>query len=108
MNMNDTPTAEELRELIADCDDRAGQHLLWVSRNGEVQVSQVPRSQDAGSFAESLREMQLRFETFEAGNEYVGPDAAEDQDWINQLLELLTVEWAKAKNQVGVQYVDQF
>lgn len=46
--------------------------------------------------------------TFLAGNEYVGPDAAEDEEWVNQLFNALVKEWPKAKINGIVEYVDQF
>jgi hypothetical protein len=52
--------------------------------------------------------MQLRCETFLAGNEYVGPDAAEDDEWIFTLFESLRKEWSQAKGKPAVAYIPQF
>ena len=50
--------------------------------------------------------MQIRFETFLAGNEYVGPEAAQDDEWIAELLDRLLQEWSRAKGRPEVLAVD--
>lgn len=108
MNLEVNPTVEELRNLLRKCDDRAGHHVLWVAKNGDVRVSRVPKDRTSVGLQEAEPEMQIRCETFEAGNEYVGPDAAEDESWVNQLFDALVQEWPKAKGKPTVEYVDQF
>lgn len=104
MNMEKNPKVEELLELIKDCDDRATNHVLWVAKNGDVHVSRIPKDTPPVN----LQDAQLRFETFEAGNEYVGPKAAEDRDWIGELFDTLTNSWPKAKGAPVVASLDQF
>lgn len=108
MNLENSPTVEELCELIKECDDEAGHHVLWVTKNGDVRVSRVPKDKTPVDFEEAEPEMQLRYETFEAGNGYVGPEAAEDEGWVNQLFDALVNEWPKVKGKPAVEYVDQF
>lgn len=72
MNMNKNPTVEELRALVRACDDLASHHVLWVEKNGDVHLSEVPKDRTPVGFQEDLPDMQLRYETFEAGNDYVG------------------------------------
>jgi hypothetical protein len=108
MNMDKNPTVEELRQLIMACNDLAGHHVLWVANNGDVHVSRVPKGVSPVGFQEAQSEMQLRYETFEAGNDYVGPEAAKDNEWINQLFDALTKAWPKAKAKPEVEYIDQF
>jgi hypothetical protein len=108
MNLENNPTVEQLRDLLRECDDRAGHHVLWVAKNGDVHVSRVPKDKTVIGFQEDKPEMQLRYETFEAGNEYVGPDAAEDEGWVNELFEALVKDWPKAKGKPAVEHVDQF
>src|SRR5947208_2164588 len=69
MNMEQNPTLAQLRTLIAACNDRAAHHVLWVAKNGEVHLSPVPEDTTPVGFAEAEPEMQLRWETFQAGNE---------------------------------------
>lgn len=108
MNMNRNPTVDELRKLIGACDDRAAHHVLWVAKDGEVHVSQVPKEESPNAFEERQADMQLRLETFQAGNEYVGPEAARDYEWMKQLFQALQGEWPKAKDKEQIEYVDQF
>jgi hypothetical protein len=108
MNLEKGPTINVLRDLIATANDRAGHHVLWVEKNGDVHLSMLPPDQSSVGFESEHPEMQLRLETFEAGNDYVGPNAAKDAEWINQLLETLTKEWSKAKGKQAVQYAGQF
>jgi hypothetical protein len=106
--MDKHPTVDELRELISSCDDLSGHHVLWVAKNGDVYVSQIPRDKTPIGFEEANPNMQLRCETFVAGNEYVGPEAAKDDEWLNQLFQTLEEEWPHAKRQPRVEYIDQF
>ena len=108
MNMNKNPKVEELRELIRACDDLAGHHVLWIAKNGDVHVSRVPKDKTPVGFQEAQPDVQLRYETFEAGNEYVGPEAAKDDSWIKQLFDALTKEWPKAKGKPEAECIDQF
>lgn len=108
MNLDNNPTVEQLRALLAECDDQAGHHVLWVAKNGDVHLSRVPKDKTPVGFQESESEMQLRYETFQAGNEYVGLEAAEDEAWVRQLFDALVKEWPKAKGRQAVEYVDQF
>jgi hypothetical protein len=105
MNLEKGPTVHELRELIKVKNDRAGHHVLWVAKNGDVHVSMIPEGQSAVGFESEHTEMQLRLETFTVGNDNVGPKAANDANWMNHLFGLLTREWAKAKGKREVEYV---
>jgi hypothetical protein len=107
MNLEKNPTVDELRALLRTCNDRAGHHILWVAKNGEVHLSQVPKDKSSVGFQEPANDMRLRYETFEAGNEYVGPDAAEDEKWVNELFASLVNQWPAVKNKTTVEYVDQ-
>jgi hypothetical protein len=109
MNMDNNPMIEELSELIRACNDRAGHHILWVAKNGDVHVTRLPRDNATLEFEETHPDLRLRYETFEAGNEYVGAEAAEDDGWISELFAVLTREWPKAKAQAKptVEYIDQ-
>jgi hypothetical protein len=99
MNLDDSPTKEQLRELLAECNDRAGDHLLWVDKTGDVRISIVPPRPKAD-------EMQLQYENFEKGNEYVGASAAADDQWVSQLFESLLKEWPKAKGKAQPELIE--
>ncbi len=106
MNLNQNPAPDQLRELIRHCDDWAGNHILWVRKDGEVLVSLVPGDLTPVGFEESSSDLQLRFPTFQAGNEYVGSDAAADDAWIAEVFDRLIEEWGKVKGTSHVEYVD--
>src|SRR3954468_4933551 len=108
MNMNMNPTVEQLRHLVEACDDHAGHHVLWVAKNGEVRVSRIPKDMTPTGFEDAQPEMRLRFETFQAGNDYVGPEAAKDREWISQLFDTLKKDWPVAEAKSVVEYIDQF
>src|SRR5262245_45076762 len=51
MNLNASPTTEQLQQLLAQHDDRAGDHILWVDDKGDVHLSQTPRNLTADAHA---------------------------------------------------------
>jgi hypothetical protein len=105
MNLDTNPTAEQLRELVRQCDDSAGHHVLWVRKTGDVELSLIPESETPAESRQAHPDMQLRLETFQAGNEYVGPEAADDEEWIAELFERLRNEWRQAKEKTGVAHM---
>lgn len=108
MKLSHNPTVEELRELIHQGEDGSGNHILWVKKNGEVKLSRIDGNESAAQFLKKHPDMRLRFEMFEAGNEYVGPEAARDDQWMAELYERLLTAWAKAKGNKQVEVVDKF
>ena len=107
MNLEQNPTLDELRELIEPCDDLSGHHVLWVAKNGDVRVTRLTKDLTPVGFQEATPDMQLRYETFQAGNDYVGPEAALDDDWLKELLEAIGEKWHQAKGKPVVEYCDQ-
>ncbi len=106
MNLNDNPTIEELREMIRPCNDWAGSHVLWVKKTGEVVLSRIRWDHPSAEFQRAQPDMQMRVETFGAGKEYVGPEAADNQEWMSELFGRLLSEWSNAKGKPNVAYVD--
>jgi hypothetical protein len=39
MNINNAPTAAQLRELLQSCNDAHGTYAVWVDHQGEVQIT---------------------------------------------------------------------
>ena len=107
MNLNSNPTIEQLRELIRRCDDSAGHHVLWVKKSGDLELTKIPEDQTPVGFEKAHPDMQIRFETFQAGNEYVGPEAADDDEWIAELFDSLIEKWHQAKGKSEVVYGDR-
>jgi hypothetical protein len=108
MNLNRNPTLQELRDLIAPCDDAAGVHILWVKQSGDVEIATVPRGSSLGDFRRDHPEMRLCCEPFQPGNEYVGPEAARDDEWVAELLDRLTTQWDYTSGKAEVAYVGGF
>jgi hypothetical protein len=98
MNLDANPTKEQLRELLAACDDLAGHHALWVSRQGDVRITLFPRGWPPPKFNPSPN-VQLWHETFPGGMEYVGEKAVANEEWIPELFDALMEQWQKAKGQ---------
>lgn len=105
MNLDNAPTKEELRQLLAPCNDRAGNHILWVNKAGDVHLARVAPDSPALGFEQTHPDLQLRYETFERGNEYVGPAAAGDDAWVSELFDSLLKEWTQARGKREPGYV---
>jgi hypothetical protein len=108
MNLNNNPTLDQLRGLLERCDDSAGSHVLWVKNTGEVQLSLLAPDQSSVAFQQAHPDAQIRVETFLAGNEYVGSDAAADQEWVSELFERLVTEWSRVKGRPDGAYIGNF
>ena len=99
MNLNDNPTMDELRALLRPCDDHAGHHVLWVECTGEVHITPIP-GEEANGFDKDHPNAKLWLREFASGENCVGPGAAEDIGWVEDLFYALTHEWPKAREQV--------
>src|SRR5207302_7994656 len=97
MNLNNSPTKEQLEEILARHDDRAGDHVLWVDGTGDVHLTVVHEGRNGAANEQPLPELQLRCETFRRGKEYVGPAAAADEEWVTRVFKSLLESWPKAK-----------
>ena len=78
-------TLDDVRNLIGSEDDRVD-HQIRVTDDGRVFLSETVG-------AEGLKGIQFRFETFDAGNGYVGCAAAEDHQYIYQIYLTLKKNW---------------
>ncbi|WP_338627278.1 hypothetical protein QJR52_02775 [Clostridium baratii] len=80
-----TLTRDELVELIKNGDD-SYDNQIRVTKDGMVFLSRIVG-------AENISGLKFRFETFDAGNGYVGPDAAKDEEYIDDLYRALIESW---------------
>ncbi|KQQ32371.1 hypothetical protein ASF61_15120 [Duganella sp. Leaf126] len=78
----------ELRRLIAEADDCAGTHTLWIDTGGEVHLSTDDSAAD-----DSVR---LRFTPFQPGAGMVGPLAAHDDGLIGKMYFSILHHWLHA------------
>jgi hypothetical protein len=84
-----------LSGLVAQCDDRAADHVLWVSHEGTVHLDVLARGMSGAGFAElNAPELKFYLDPFRRGDGYVGAVAAKDAIWINRLLLALERLWA--------------
>ena len=97
MNMSSTPRKEELQKLLRACDDTAGGHILWVSRSGEEQITLLTHETPAAWAERTSTEIQFRYETYGANNDYVGENAANDDQYVSALFEKLLADWQKGR-----------
>lgn len=84
-NIN-TLTISEMKDLIASGDDTFNNQLR-VTKAGEIYLSQGTVG------AEDIDDLQFRFETIDAGGDWIGPNAANDTKWINRLFTAATTHW---------------
>ena len=108
MNLNSSPSVDQLRALFASADDDEGNHVLWVSQSADVFLSAIPYSLTPVGFERSQASMRMRYETFDRGNDYVGASAAADEKFMTRLFASLVAEWATCGTSVHVKYVDSF
>jgi hypothetical protein len=97
MNLNNNPTKDQLRDLLRPFDDRAAHHVLWVDRGGEVHITPMVRvkwGRPPEPPQDVLDNAVVRFETFWAGNGYVGSDVSDE--WITDAFDWLLRDWAAA------------
>lgn len=97
MNLNQSPTKEQLRALLAAADDEAGHHILWVDTSGHVNLTLLDDSIVLPDFAQAYPTVRLRFEAFCIGNDYVGKEAANDDQHVNRYYNWLLEAWASAE-----------
>lgn len=96
MNVARNPTRAELQALLVECDDTAAHHVAWVGYDGTVHIDPVPEDLTPVGFAERKKSViKFRLETFERGNGYVGPAAAQDDIWLDRLFTALQEFWTK-------------
>jgi len=101
MNMNQSPTTDQLQQLLGSKNDEDGSYTLWVDKAGCVHLDVVG---DNESICEDAR---LRYVPFEAKVGFVGEDAASDPELIEDLFASLVAQWTAVKNSPpGVRLVD--
>jgi hypothetical protein len=94
MNVNENPTIDQLRELLAAQDDRAGHHKIWVSNSGEVQVTCLPWDVSPAQWMYAHQDdVRYCYETLDRGNGWVGQGAAGDDWWVKRLFGWLVGNW---------------
>lgn len=83
-------TAKRVARLIGSRDDTRHRQLR-VSTSGIAYLSDEVATSNIGGLA-------FRLETWAQGSGYVGPAAAEDENWVNQVLRDLQDNWPRPKS----------
>ncbi len=93
MNLKNDPTTIDLSELLMPLNDNASDHITWVDFDGEVHISKINLVKENAKFW---------YETLAAGNGYVGPQAANDKEYLEKELASLKRDWSKdARGYIG-------
>ena len=68
-----------------------------MDRTGEVHVTPVAGDATPAGFPREHPEAQLCLRVFEPGYDFVGPGAARDTGWVEDLFVTLTEQWPGAR-----------
>lgn len=108
MNMNEGGTGEELKALLIRAKDDEGHHVIWISRDGEVNVTRLPDDINPAGFEDRFPSCLIRYETAIQGNGYVGSKAAEDPKYVQRLLTAFHRDWGLYEGAEESTYIDYF
>ncbi len=97
VDLKNNPTASELAELFRPLDDTVSSHLLWVDFQGGVHVSPLSRYPTIKEFKEEMTEKGYKpkfwYEKFPKNYGFVGPDIADNLEFIESKLVELKYDW---------------
>jgi len=93
MNLNQNPTKDELRQLLAGANDDAHHHVLWVSTNGQVNLTALDGSVEAAQFSTTQPSFLLQLDDYLQGHGCVGLEAANDAGHVDGVFEELLLRW---------------
>jgi hypothetical protein len=109
MNLNDNPTVVQLTQLLHACDDEAGSHVPWVARNGHVHVTQLnPGQMPRNLEDEQSGQMCIRYEMFDSGGGWVGPEVSERDEFVQKLFQSMVREYPRARSLQDCMYIDDY
>ena len=96
MNLSQHATVDQLKEMIAGCNDDDFSHIVWVDTKGEVHVTPLSIDTTPAEWTEVHKEqLRFRMHKIQHGSGFVGPDAANDDRWMTRLFNSLTGLWEK-------------
>jgi hypothetical protein len=94
MNLKSDPEISQLKELIGNCDDENNNHIIWVAKNGAVHIYATTLSNPIAAFEkEHGKNLQFWKGVYNMGDHYFGAEAANDNDYLQDLLRNLTTHW---------------
>jgi hypothetical protein len=97
MNLSNNPTEAQLVALLAACDDKAADHVLWVSEEGEVSLTPLSVGESPARFIETTPGLCFCHETYPAGEGGVGSAASRKGDYVSLLYCDLRDAWRRGR-----------
>ncbi len=95
MNLDYNPTLDQLCQLIASVDDAQDSHILFVTKRGDVHLSVFSANTTTGSDYANEDTLQFVLDTFMIGQGYVGRQATQDPEWMDELFSELILHWTE-------------
>lgn len=94
LNLKVNPTIKDLQILIKDYDDEKFNHIIWVSKDGDVFVEKFATNNPSSKFEQSVsNDLKFWLGVFHRGNGYVGEQAAKDENYLKDLYKNLIDNW---------------
>lgn len=93
MNLDYSPTLDQLCQLVASVDDNQDSHILFVTKNGDVHLSPFRADTAVGADYANEEELQFVLDTFMIAEGYMGREATQDPEWMDELFSELIVHW---------------
>ena len=86
LNLKSGFTKDELKQLLASCNDNKGHHIMWVDLDGNVDITLLPSGLSPADWAETMKDkIKFRYETFLRGNAHVGFGTARREEYVDKL-----------------------
>jgi len=85
---------DQLHRLIASVDDKQDSHILYVNKTGDVFLAPFRADTAAGADYANEETLQFVLDTFILGKGFVGQQATQDQEWMDELFSELNEHWA--------------
>ena len=97
MNLNNQPSVNALAELFATRKDSLDNHILWINETGDVHLDPLPCGEEETRFEEQHPQMRARLKMYRRGHGYVGKKAAADKEYLERVLQTLSLSWKQAQ-----------
>ncbi|AHL34976.1 hypothetical protein CD58_19770 [Pseudomonas brassicacearum] len=107
MNLNNQPSIDELARMFAAHKDTLDNHILWISKTGQVHMDCLSPYTQEDEFEKNTQDLCARLKMYRRGQGYVGKKAAADKDFMGRVLQTLTQAWESMQNTSQVRVIDR-